>query len=131
MREPSQVKAAGRRTLVLAVLASALIAAAASAIPASATNEYYKCASCAETNGPNNWVKNNYGINHSSKGACVAFWRYNGGTSYTLLADECLPSGGTSKNCLGSEVLGHGEVESESGNSLLLGRQDNFPNCGE
>jgi hypothetical protein len=131
MKEPSQAKTVSRHTLVLAVLVSALIAAAASALPASATNEYYKCPECAETNGPNNWVKNNYGLNHSGKGACVAFWRHNGGTSYTLLADECLGAAGTSKNCLGSEVLGHGEVESEGGNSLLLGRQDNFPNCGE
>jgi hypothetical protein len=129
MEERPGARTAGQHATLLAALASACIAACAIAVPASATNEYYKCNACEETNGPNNYVKNNFGINHSGKGACAAIWRYNGGSNYTLLADECLTSGKTSKDCLGSEVVGHGEVEAEEGNSLLLGRQDNFSAC--
>ncbi len=123
----------GRRLLRLALCAtvlSALVAAGAVAVPAVATNEYYECGSCAEVNGVENYVKNNQVINHSGGGICGAVWRKNGPGNYTLMARGCEPGGTTATVCAGSEVHGHGEAESESGNGYLRGRQDNFTYCG-
>jgi hypothetical protein len=117
--------------LLLAVGAvSACAAAGTVAIPAFATNEYYECGSCAEVNGPENYVRNNQVINHSGGGICGAVWRKNSPGNYTLVARACEPGGATATACAGSEVYGHGEAESESGNGYLRGRQDNFTYCG-
>jgi hypothetical protein len=122
---------AGRWRLLLAgVAVSACATAAVVAIPAFATNEYYECGSCAEVNGPENYVKNNQVINHSGGGICGAVWRKNAPGNYTLMARACEPGGATATACALSQVYGHGEAESESGNGFLRGRQDNFTYCG-
>jgi hypothetical protein len=108
---------------------AAIGTASAVAGPAFATNEYYECGSCSEVNGKENYVKNNFTINHSGGGICAGLWRDNGGGSYTLMADECRGGGETAHDCIGSQVYGHGEAESESGNGYLRGRQDNFASC--
>lgn len=118
-----------RRLLIAVGLIAACATASAIAIPAFATNEYYECGSCAEVNGKENFVKNNQVINHSGGGICGAVWRNNGGGNYTLMADKCAGGGGTATACSGSEVFGHGEAESISGNGFLRGRQDNFVKC--
>ena len=98
--------------------------------PAFATNEAYECGSCAEVNGPNNYITNNQVINHSGHGICGAIWRYNGGGSYTLLEAQCKSGGQTVTLCHGSQIYGHGEAEAQVGNGFLRGRQDNFNYCG-
>jgi hypothetical protein len=108
---------------------AALGTASAVAGPAFGTNEFYECGSCNEVNGKENFVKNNFTINHSGGGICAGLWRNNGGGNFTLLADECRGGGETAHDCVGSEVTGHGEAEAESGNGLLRGRQDNFSAC--
>ena len=118
-----------RRVLVIVGALAALGAAGAVAVPAFATNEYYECGSCAEVNGRENYVRNNFTINHSGGGICAGLWRNNGGGNYTLMARECRPGGETAHNCLSGEVYGHGEAESEFGNGFLRGRQDNFTAC--
>ena len=118
-----------RHALAIVGALAALAAAGTIAVPAFATNEYYECGSCAEVNGHENYVRNNWTINHSGGGICAAIWRNNGGGNYTLMADECRPGGETAHDCLGGEVYGHGEAESESGNGFLRGRQDNFTKC--
>lgn len=127
--KPSTGRRAQRMLLSVGLLA-ALGAGCTVAVPAFATNEYYECGSCAETNGPNNYITNNQVINHSGGGICGAIWRYNGGANYTLLQAECMGGGATVTLCHGSELYGHGEAESESGNGFLRGRQDNFAYCG-
>jgi hypothetical protein len=111
---------------LVAACATAVIAVA----PAFATNEYYECGSCAEVNGPENYIRNNQTINHSGGGICAAVWRKNAPGNYTLMADQCAGGGGTATACASSEVYGHGEAESISGNGWLRGRQDNFTYCG-
>jgi hypothetical protein len=118
-----------RRLLLIAGAVAAFAAAGTVALPAFATNEFYECGSCAEVNGKENFVKNNQVINHSGGGICGAVWRKNSPGNYTLVADQCAGGGGTATACAGSEVFGHGEAESESGNGLLRGRQDNFAGC--
>jgi hypothetical protein len=129
MIDPFRIGRRFRRVLVVIGLVTACSAACTIAMPALATNEFYKCTSCAETNGPENFVKNNFTINHSGAGICAGLWRNNGGGNFTLLSRECRSGGETAHNCVGSEVKGHGEAEAESGNGLLLGRQDNFSAC--
>lgn len=119
-----------RRLLIVVGMMAACAAACTAALPAFATNEYFECGSCAAVNGPENYVTNTQGINHSGGGICAAVWRNNGGGNYTLMADACEPGGGTATACAGTQVSGHGEVESESGNGYLRGRQDNFTYCG-
>lgn len=119
-----------RRVLVVVGLLAALAATCTVAAPAFATNEYYECGSCEEINGPNNYITNNQVINHSGGGICGAIWRYNGGSNYTLLEDECQGGGATVTLCHGSQIYGHGEAESEFGSGYLRGRQDNFAYCG-
>ena len=118
-----------RATLAVGLIA-ACVAAGLSAVPASATNEYYECGNCAEVNGIENYVRNNQVINHSGGGICGAVWRKNSPGNYTLMAKACEPGGNTATACASSQVYGHGEAEAESGNGYLRGRQDNFTYCG-
>ena len=80
-----------RRLLVVVGLVAACATACVAVVPAFATNEGYHCKvePCAETNGPENYVTNNEGINYSGTGSCSAVWRFNGGKNYTLMADGC------------------------------------------
>lgn len=124
-----RVRARFRYLLLGVGLIAACATATGVAAPAFATNEYYECGECAEVNGAENYVRNNFTINHSGKGVCAAIWRDNGGGNYTLMSRECKSGGETAHACLTSEVYGHGEAESESGNGYLRGRQDNFAKC--
>lgn len=119
-----------RRLLLIAGLTASCGAAGAFAAPALATNEYFECSGgCFVTNGPENFIKNTFGINHEGKwGNCTTTWRNNGGGNYTKMAYECVLNGETAKACSASEVHGHGEVETVVW-SYLRGRQDNFKNC--
>ena len=120
-----------RVLLLVAGLAAACATAVMAVAPALATNESYGCPSCFSTNGSENYVKNNEGINYSNTGSCSNVWRNNGGGSYTLMAHGCISGGGTSWGCSEKEVYGHGEVEfAESGPARIGGRQDNFKYCG-
>lgn len=119
------------RLLLLVALVAACATACVVVAPALATNEPFGCSSCAETNGAENYVTNTEGINYSEKGSCSAVWRNNGGGNWTKMARGC--AGGKEKSwaCDGNQnVKGHGEVEAESGNGNLGGRQDNFTYCG-
>lgn len=55
----------------------------------------------------------------------------NGGGNYNIMAKGCKSGSGTAWACDGDDnIKGHGEVESESGNGNIAGRQDNFTYCG-
>lgn len=97
--------------------------------PAFATNEYYECGSCESVNGKENYVRNNFTINHSGGGVCSFMWRNNGGGNYTDMGNECVSGGGTAKVCAGSEFYGHGQAFAAEFAGYLRGRQDNFSKC--
>jgi hypothetical protein len=64
-------------------------------------------------------------------GNCSAVWKNNGGGNYNIMAKGCKSGSGTAWACDGDDnIKGHGEVESESGNGNIAGRQDNFTYCG-
>lgn len=126
----TRLNASFRQLMIAAGLASALVTAAAIATPALATNEYFECGSCTAVNGPENWVTNTQGINHSGKGVCAVVWKNNGGGNYKEEGFECAEGGGTATACSFAEFVGHGEVFTSGGNSFLRGRQDNFKSCG-
>jgi hypothetical protein len=127
------ISASSRRLLVAASIVATFATACAAAVPALATNEEYKCSVgevCSVANGPENWVRNNFGINHSGEGNCDKIWRKNSNGTYTLMGEQCVSGGNTAKVCVGSgEFFGHGEVESSGFPGILKGRQDNFTKC--
>ncbi len=101
----------------LVLLMSAAVIAApgaaawlAAAAPAAHAEYAYSCKSCAKESGPNqNPIHINRGVNESGKGVCSELWRYEGGSSYTLVAQDCTESGSVIWAESGS-INGHGEV---------------------
>jgi len=92
------------RRLISIILLDALILVASISIvgaaPASASETQYSCKHCAHVSGPNAYPSDDvYAHNESGKGVCNKFWRYNGGSNYTLVLSECTASG--------TELLGH------------------------
>ncbi len=132
MKMPNMVGAHMRfRHLLVAVgLVAACAVAGVAAGPANATNEYFECGAYKVINGPENWVSNTQGINHSGTGSCSVVWNNIGGGKYKEEAFECAEGGGTETACSFKEFKGHGEVETSAGPSFLRGRQDNFTGCG-
>jgi hypothetical protein len=124
-------KAPVKRWLAIVGVLAACTAGVVAAVPAFATNEYFECNPCETDNGPNNYIKEVTGIDHSGQGACVTAWRKNSDGSYTRMDETCVGGGETGWACSSSEVYGHGEVKGGGPSDYLRGRQDNFPNCGE
>jgi hypothetical protein len=125
----------GKRLRWLLVISGVLASGAtalAVAQPASATYEPYSCSSCESKNGPNLVIKNTQGVNYTEHGVCTADWRYNGGSSYTVLDDECSTGTYEVYACYsGSQYTGHGEVEDIAiRNEHLAGHEDNYASCG-
>jgi hypothetical protein len=118
-----------RRLLIVVGLVAICATAGFVAAPALATNEYYECNPCTIANGPENFIKNNFGINHSNGGICAIVWRNDGGGKYTNMETKCKALGGTAEACAGSEVYGHGEASSVEFGGYLRGRQDNLAGC--
>lgn len=118
-----------RRLLIVVGLTAICATAGFVPAPALATNEYYECNPCTIANGPENFIKNNFTINHSGGGICSTVWRNNGGGSYTNMITECAVLGGTAKACASVEVHGHGEASAIEFGGFLRGRQDNFVKC--
>lgn len=116
------------RLLVIVGVVAGCSAASVVAVPALATNEYYKCESCTGKNAPDNYVKNNFVINHSGGGACTYMFEKVSGNWYEMSGSYCVSGGNTAYECQVFEVYGHGRVTSSSA-GLLLGRQDNFTKC--
>ncbi|HEV7944074.1 MAG TPA: hypothetical protein VGP17_14895 [Solirubrobacteraceae bacterium] len=82
----------------------------ATAAPVAHAETGYSCKSCAKESGPNqNPIDINRGVNESGKGVCSELWRYEGGSSYTLVAQNCTESGSVIWAESGS-INGHGEV---------------------
>lgn len=53
-------------------------------------DDYLECNPCANLSGPNeDPINDAKGWNQSGKGLCVSLWRYNGGSSYTLIQSNC------------------------------------------
>jgi len=117
-----------KRLAVIGVIAGCATAGAV-AVPALATNEYYECGSCNVVNGPDNYVKNNFTINHSGGGICTYMWEKVNGKYYQMSGSYCVSGGGTAYECQLYEVYGHGEAERLSFGGFLRGRQDNFTKC--
>jgi hypothetical protein len=95
--------------------------------PAASANTFYSCESCARVNGPNEFpIDRNFVENASGKGVCALLWRFNGGTSYTLMNEKCT-STGTQANAenKSGQYTAHGEAERwfECCNYHLVGDQ--------
>lgn len=118
-----------RQKLIALGALAGCIAVCGVASPAMATNENYECTSCNFVNGKDNWVKNNFAINHSGGGACTKLWELFGGSYFERAGSNCVSGGNTAHQCELSEALGHGEVKAFESNGLLKGRQDNFAGC--
>jgi hypothetical protein len=116
-----------RSMLVIFGVLGACIVAGAVAVPALATNEVYECGSCTVVNGKDNFVKNNFTINHSGGGVCDKLWEKFGG-SYFEVGSSCVSGGNTAHVCALSEFTGHGEATNGTAGNLK-GRQDNFAGC--
>lgn len=133
----SRLKVLARRVrwlpVTLGVVASSATALAI-AQPAVATYETYSCSACEAINGPNRIVTNSEAVNYSKiNDVCAGLYRYNGGTNYTLLVDNCTTSGSYNVYACygGGEVTGHGKGETKvNGNNHLAGHEDNYKYCG-
>jgi hypothetical protein len=106
-------------------------------VPALATNEYYPseagCGSCAQTSGPDNYIKNNAAWNLSGEGFCNAAYIRTGEGEYPAQWDRCYSSGNYELLCYtGPEWYGHGQSRRyyAAYNYNLRGRQDNYASCG-
>lgn len=129
MTDLIRIRTRFRHLLLVVGTVAALATVSAVAVPAFATNEYYECGSCTWVNGSENYIRNNFTINHSGGGICSIVWRNNGGGNYTDIQADCKTGGETAKACAGSEVYGHGEASSIEFGGFLRGRQDNFTKC--
>jgi hypothetical protein len=107
---PESEEAMMRPITLLAVTALALgVSAGAGSVSVANALYEYECTSCAKDTGPNESIHINRGVNQSGTGVCSAIWKYNGGTNYNVVAEECT----SSKSVIWAEsgkVTGHGEV---------------------
>lgn len=116
-----------RLTMLVATLMSIGGTVALTTAPAASANSFYSCESCAKVNGANETpIDRNLVENASGKGVCAYLWRFNGGTSYTLMASECTSTGfqANAENRSG-QYTAHGEAERwfECCNYHLVGDQ--------
>jgi hypothetical protein len=83
-----------RSRLALAMVVAAGIAAGISTVTAALPSEEFKCLNCASVSGANEYpIDVVHSRNESGTGLCSILWRYNGGTSYTKVAENCTSSG--------------------------------------
>lgn len=115
------------------------VASMALAAPTFATDEFYPhpltlegCGKCAQTSGPDNYIKNNEANNLSGEGFCNTAYLYNAEGKYVVVFEKCYSSGTGNILCytLG-EFAGHGQVRRYYAmyEYNLRGRQDNYKAC--
>lgn len=126
------------KILVASVIAVVSVTSMMFVVPAFATDEFYPhpgtlegCGKCAQTSGPNNYIKNNEAYNYSGEGLCNAAYLLNSKGEYPVVFEGCYSSGHGNILCYAGEFYGHGQARRYYAKYEynLIGRQDNFTGC--